>query len=121
MSRSLTLQVVARLIETPSRRHIGVVGEEFAVSKDGMEMFGVINLETSFDGSRFAIRIRNANNKRFRLSCTVGLRVFMCHNLAFQGQRARSIGPVGKTGLPSRLLRSKTSEQTALIADRSGC
>jgi hypothetical protein len=50
-----------------------------------MEMFGVIDLETSFDGCRFAIGIRNSNNKRFRLSCTVGLRVFVCHNLAFQG------------------------------------
>ena len=79
------LAVVEGLVETLSRRHIGVVGEEFAVSKDGMEMFGVIDLETSFDGCRFAIEIRNANNKRFRLACTVGLRVFVCHNLAFQG------------------------------------
>jgi hypothetical protein len=76
---------VEGLVETLSHRHIGIVGEEFAVSKDGMEMFGVIDLETSFDGCRFAIGIRNANNKRFRLSCTVGLRVFVCHNLAFQG------------------------------------
>ena len=45
----------------------------------------MIDLETGFDGCRFAIGIRNANNKRFRLSCTVGLRVFVCHNLAFQG------------------------------------
>jgi hypothetical protein len=79
------LAVVESLVETLSRRHIGVVEEEYAVSKDGMEMFGVIDLETSFDGCRFAIGIRNANNKRFRLSCTVGLRVFVCHNLAFQG------------------------------------
>ena len=79
------LAVVEGLVETLSHRHIGIVGEEFAVSKDGMEMFGVIDLETSFDGCRFAIGIRNANNKRFRLSCTVGLRVFVCHNLAFQG------------------------------------
>jgi hypothetical protein len=79
------LAVVEGLVETLTRRHIGVVGEEYAVSKDGMEMFGVIDLETSFDGCRFAIGIRNANNKRFRLSCTVGLRVFVCHNLAFQG------------------------------------
>src|SRR6516162_9701353 len=77
--------VVEGLVDTLSRRHIGVVGEEYAVSKDGMEMFGVIDLETSFDGCRFAIGIRNANNKRFRLSCTVGLRVFVCHNLAFHG------------------------------------
>jgi hypothetical protein len=79
------IAVVEGLVDTLSRRHIGVVGEEYAISKDGMEMFGVIDLETLFDGCRFAIGIRNANNKRFRLSCTVGLRVFVCHNLAFQG------------------------------------
>jgi hypothetical protein len=79
------LAVVEGLVDTLSRRQIGVVSEEFAVSRDGMEMFGVIDLETSFDGCRFAIGIRNSNNKRFRLSCTVGLRVCGCHNLAFQG------------------------------------
>jgi hypothetical protein len=39
------LAVVEGLVETLSRRHIGVVGEQYAVSKDGMEMFGVIDLE----------------------------------------------------------------------------
>jgi hypothetical protein len=77
--------VVETLVETLSHRHIGVVGEEFAVSNDAMEMFGVLDLEASFEGCRFAIGIRNANNKRFRLACTVGLRVFVCHNLAFRG------------------------------------
>ncbi len=77
--------VVETLVETLSHRHIGVVGEEFAVSEDDMEMFGVLDLETTFEGCRFAIGIRNANNKRFRLACTVGLRVFVCHNLAFRG------------------------------------
>ncbi len=38
------LAAVEGLVETLSRRHIGVVSEEFAVSKDGMEMFGVIDL-----------------------------------------------------------------------------
>jgi hypothetical protein len=79
------IAVVEGLVETLGHRQIGVVGEEFAVSKDGMEMFGVIDLESSFNGCRFAIGIRNANNKKFRLACTVGLRVFVCHNLAFQG------------------------------------
>jgi hypothetical protein len=77
--------VVETLVETLSHRHIGVVGEEFAVSRDAMEMFGVLDLEAGFEGCRFAIGIRNANNKRFRLACTVGLRVFVCHNLAFRG------------------------------------
>jgi len=79
------IEVVETLVETLSLRHIGVVAEEFAVSSDGMEMFGVLDLETTFEGCRFAIGIRNANNKRFRLSCTAGLRVFVCQNLAFQG------------------------------------
>jgi len=79
------IEVVETLVGSLSLRHIGVVGEEFAVSSDGMEMFGVLDLETAFEGCRFAIGIRNANNKRFRLSCTVGLRVFVCENLAFQG------------------------------------
>jgi hypothetical protein len=79
------IEVVQTLVETLSLRHIGVVGEEFAVSGDGMEMFGVLDLETTFEGCRFALGIRNANNKRFRLSCTVGIRVFVCENLAFHG------------------------------------
>ena len=58
------LAVVEGLVDTLSRRHIGVVGEEYAVSKDGMEMFGVIDLEASFDGCRFAIGIRNSRDKR---------------------------------------------------------
>lgn len=77
--------VVETLIETLSHRHVGVVGEEFAVSRDSMEMFGVLDLEAGFEGCRFAIGMRNANNKRFRLACTVGLRVFVCYNLAFRG------------------------------------
>jgi hypothetical protein len=79
------IEVVNTLVETLSLRHIGVVAEEFAVSSHGMEMFGALDLETTFEGCRFAVGIRNANNKRFRLSCTVGLRVFVCENLAFQG------------------------------------
>jgi hypothetical protein len=72
-------------VETLSHRHIGVVDEEFAPSSDAMDMFGVLDLESSDQGYRFAIGIRSANNKRFRLACTVGLRVFVCQNLAFHG------------------------------------
>ena len=83
--------VVEALFETLSHRQIFVVDEEFALSKDGMEMFGVLDLETSFEGCRLAIGIRNANDKRFRLVCTVGLRVFVCRNLAFRGDYAPEI------------------------------
>ena len=77
--------VVEALVDTLNHRQISIVDEEYAVSKDGMEMFGVLDLAPGFDGCRFAIGVRNANNKRFRLACTVGLRVCVCHNLAFRG------------------------------------
>jgi hypothetical protein len=38
--------IVEALVETLSFRHIGVVNEEYAVSFDGMRVFGVLDLET---------------------------------------------------------------------------
>src|SRR6266550_3596742 len=58
------------------------------VSPDGMRMFGVLDLETAFDGCRFAIGIRNGNDRTLRLGLTSGLRVTVCDNLAFQGDFA---------------------------------
>jgi len=106
------IEVVETLVETLSLRHIGVVGEEFAVSSDGMEMFGVLDLETTFEGCRFAIGIRNANNKRFRLSCTVGLRVFVCQN-QFTASRAEPL----KSTFDPRTLREGVSRLGFEIAE----
>ena len=80
------IQVVEKLIEALGFRQIGVVREEYAVSGDGMKMFGVMDLTSGFQGCRFAVSLRNSHDKSFRLSCTVGLRVFVCENLAFHGE-----------------------------------
>ncbi len=78
-------EVVEALIETLGFRHIGVVRDEFAVSKDGMKMFGVLDLDTGMHGCRFSIGIRNAHDKSMRLAMTVGYKVFVCENMAFSG------------------------------------
>jgi uncharacterized protein DUF932 len=78
-------EIVEALVETLGFRHIGVVNEEYAVSIDGMKMFGVLDLETQMDGCRFVIGLRNSHDKSFRLSLTVGVRVFVCSNMAFSG------------------------------------
>ena len=78
-------EIVGSLIETLSFRQIAVVRDEYAVSGDGMKMFGVLDLETTFDGCRFSIGVRNSNDKSMRLALTVGYRVFVCDNMAFQG------------------------------------
>ena len=78
-------EIVEALIETLGFRHIGVVEEEYAVSNDGMKMFGVLDLETQMEGCRFSIGLRNSHDKSFRLALTVGYRVFVCSNMAFNG------------------------------------
>lgn len=78
--------IVETLVETLSFRHIGVVNEEYAVSFDGMKMFGVLDLETQMEGCRFSIGIRNSHDKSLRLGLTVGIRVFVCSNMAFSGE-----------------------------------
>jgi|SRR6516164_86100 len=82
------ITIIEKLIEALSFRQIGVAREEYAVSCDGMRMFGVLDLSSGFDGCRFAIGLRNSHDKSFRLSCTVGLRVLVCGNLAFHGEYA---------------------------------
>ncbi len=77
--------IVGALLEALAFRHISVVKDEYAVSSDGMKMFGVLDLETTFAGCRFSIGIRNSNDKSMRLAMTVGYRVFVCDNMAFHG------------------------------------
>src|ERR1043166_6351626 len=78
-------EIVQPLVETLGFRHIGIVRDEYAVSTDGMRMFGVLDLETGMHDCRFSIGIRNANDKSMRLALTVGYCVMVCDNMAFHG------------------------------------
>jgi len=78
-------ELVANVIGGLAFRHINVVKDEYAASEDGMKLFGVLDLESGFDGARYSLGIRNANDKSMRLSMTVGYRVFVCDNMAFWG------------------------------------
>ena len=69
-------EVIGALVDTLGLRHIAPVRQEYAVSKDGMKMFGIMELETTFQGCRFAIGIRNAHDKSMRLAMTVGYRLW---------------------------------------------
>ncbi len=79
------IDVVKALIETLGFRNISVINDEYAISHDGMRMFGLLDLSLGFDGCRFSIGIRNGNDKSLRLALTIGYRVFICSNMAFAG------------------------------------
>lgn len=81
-------EIVRALLETLGFRHIGIVRDEYAVSRDGMRMFGILELEYGITGVRFSIGIRNANDKSMRLAMCIGYRVLVCDNMAFQGDFA---------------------------------
>jgi hypothetical protein len=78
-------QIIEALLETFCFRHIAVRRDEYAVSADGMKMFGILDLETEYAGVSFSVGIRNANDKSMRLALTVGYRVLVCDNMAFKG------------------------------------
>ena len=78
-------QVVEAIVETLGFRQIAVHAEEYAVSRDGMKMFGILELQNGFEGCRFSIGLRNSHDKSMRLALTVGYRVLVCDNMAFHG------------------------------------
>ena len=78
-------EIVKTLEEALSFRFLNVVRDEYAVSSDGMKMFGVMDLDSEFSGCRFSIGLRNSNDKSMRLAMTAGLRVMVCDNMAFSG------------------------------------
>ncbi|MDP3726282.1 MAG: hypothetical protein Q8R36_03745 [bacterium] len=79
-------QVIGTLIETLGFRHIGVHRDEYAISKDGNKMFGILDLEMTVNGCRLVLGIRNSHDKTMRLSLAVGYRVLVSENLAFHRQ-----------------------------------
>ena len=77
--------LVDAIEESLAYRRIRIVRSEFAVSKDGMKMFGLLEVNNEFDGIRFAIGLRNANDKSMRLGMVAGYRVFVCDNMSLAG------------------------------------
>jgi hypothetical protein len=80
-------EVINALVDTLSLRHIAPVREEYAVSKDGMKMFGIMELETTFQGCRFALGVRNSHDKSMRLAMTVGYRLWSGPNKRYYAQQ----------------------------------
>jgi hypothetical protein len=77
--------LIDELEQSLSFRHMQIVRDEYAVSPDGMRLFGLLELDAEYEGVRFAIGLRNANDKSMRLGMVAGYRVFVCDNMALSG------------------------------------
>jgi hypothetical protein len=78
-------KVIEGLLESLSFRHLNVVRDEYAVTKDAMRMFGFLDLQIEESGVRISLGVRNSHDKSFSLGLTVGFRVLVCDNLSFFG------------------------------------
>ncbi len=78
--------IVEALVESLSFRHIGVIHEEYAVSDDGMKMFGVLDLETLLIPMPFRDWYPKLSRESMRLALTIGARVLVCMNMSFHGE-----------------------------------
>ena len=81
-------QLVEAMVESLAYRKLDIVKDEYAVSSDGMRLFGFLALNLEHEGIRLAIAIRNSHDKSFSLGIVAGYRVFCCDNLAFHGEFA---------------------------------
>ncbi len=59
--------------------------EEYGMSKDGRQMFGLLTLDTGDNDQGMAIGIRQSYNRSLALGIVVGAQVFVCDNLMFSG------------------------------------
>jgi hypothetical protein len=70
-----------------NRRDIQIIREQFAISKNGMKLFGTLDLTLNgVEGMAAALGFRTSNNREMALQGIAGMRVFVCDNMAFSGE-----------------------------------
>jgi len=79
-------KLVETILESLAFRQLEVVRDEYAVTSDGMRLFGFLEVNIEHNGVRLAFALRNSHDKSFSLGIVAGYRVFVCDNLAFSGE-----------------------------------
>ena len=78
--------LVEAIIDSLAYRQLHVVRDEYAVTADGMRLFGFLEVNLEHDGVRLALVFRNSHDKTFAFGLLAGYRTFCCDNLAFHGE-----------------------------------
>lgn len=78
--------LVESILESLAYRQLDVLRDEYAVSADGMRLFGFLEVNIEHEGVRLALVFRNSHDKSFSLGLLAGYRTFCCDNLAFHGE-----------------------------------
>jgi len=78
---------MATLIVEQAQAHgYGIQKEEYGLSKNGQQLFGVVTFENNAENEKNKmVGFRHSHNKTLAVSLTAGFRVFVCDNLMFGG------------------------------------
>lgn len=79
-----------------------IVQEDYGVTPDGHRFFGLLSLQTEDGQYTDTVGLRNSHDKKFPIGISFGSRVFVCDNLAFNGDQVikRRHTPNAKRDLP---------------------
>jgi hypothetical protein len=68
---------------------IRIKREQYAVGKQGLALFGTLDLENGYrnDNRGMALGFRHSNDRDIAVQLVGGARVFVCDNLALQGEK----------------------------------
>jgi hypothetical protein len=79
-------KLLTQMYNTFADHNINILQEQFAVSKQGQRMFGVIELESEAADYSTIIAVRNAHDHSESIKLGLGTGVFVCDNLAFSAE-----------------------------------
>lgn len=78
-------ELIDCLADALALRNFQIRRTDFAVSLDGMKLFGLLEIDAGASDFRFAIGVRNSNDKTMRMGMVAGYRVVVCDNMMFAG------------------------------------
>lgn len=80
------IELIQGLEKVLGDRDIRITREQYAIGKEGWKMFATLDLSLNgIQGSCASLGIRTANNRTMALQMVAGLRIFVCDNMAFNG------------------------------------
>jgi len=79
-------QVIESIRSALNMVGLNIVSSEYALANSGNRMFGVFDLDNGTDELGWSMGFRNALDKSFAITIIAGSRVFLCSNLAFDGE-----------------------------------
>jgi hypothetical protein len=80
------IELIESLEKALSNRSISIGSEQFSIKADGSKLFGTLKLGLNgIPGSCAALGLRTANDKSMSIQMIAGMAIFVCDNMAFNG------------------------------------